>query len=402
MAGKKGQKSKLHNEESKKCKEYYYKNFPKYSEEQIKEAIKRYKKEINWRCVEYWQVKYPDLSLEELEKIRKEKIKEQKTNSPQYVEYYIKRNPSLTLEDAKKLCHNHNIEHNFQNIEYYKKKYPNASIEECKKILKEVKKSYLAKRPDNHGINNPAHHSRVSEYERRRRSPRCIEFYQYKYPNESLEFCEAKRQEHMQYIGKRIKETIKDTNIEYYLNKGMSIEEAKLALKERQTTFSLDKCIKKYGKEEGIKKFQERQEKWIHSLKRTFIDISKDNHTNYFQSKLQNNIYQDLLKYINKNDIYTEYYIFDNKLNKGFSFDIKYKNKIIEVQGDFWHCNPKFFEENFYNKAIKLTAKEIWERDNIKNNVATSNGFEVYYIWEDDYNNHPELEIQKCINFLCA
>ena len=46
-----------------------------------------------------------------------------------------------------------------------------------------------------------------------------------------------------------------DRKIEYYLKKGLNEEEAKLALKERQTTFSLEKCIKKYGFEEGTKKW---------------------------------------------------------------------------------------------------------------------------------------------------
>ena len=54
--------------------------------------------------------------------------------------------------------------------------------------------------------------------------------------------------------------------LEYYLNKGMCEEEAKVALKERQSTFSLKKCIEKYGEEEGIRRFKERQEKWLKSL----------------------------------------------------------------------------------------------------------------------------------------
>lgn len=56
------------------------------------------------------------------------------------------------------------------------------------------------------------------------------------------------------------------TKLSYYLNKGMTEEEAKAALKERQSTFSLKKCIEKYGEEEGTKRFKERQEKWLKSL----------------------------------------------------------------------------------------------------------------------------------------
>lgn len=46
----------------------------------------------------------------------------------------------------------------------------------------------------------------------------------------------------------------------------MSEEEAKYALSERQCTFSLEKCVKKYGEEEGLKRFNIRQEKWQNTL----------------------------------------------------------------------------------------------------------------------------------------
>jgi hypothetical protein len=58
-----------------------------------------------------------------------------------------------------------------------------------------------------------------------------------------------------------------NTKIDYYINKGYSETEAKALLKERQTTFSLKKCIKEYGEEEGTKLWKERQEKWQNTLK---------------------------------------------------------------------------------------------------------------------------------------
>lgn len=56
------------------------------------------------------------------------------------------------------------------------------------------------------------------------------------------------------------------TRVDYYLNKGMSLEEAQRALTERQRTFSLEKCIKKYGKEEGLRRWKERQTRWLETL----------------------------------------------------------------------------------------------------------------------------------------
>lgn len=58
-----------------------------------------------------------------------------------------------------------------------------------------------------------------------------------------------------------------NVHIEYWLAKGYSEKEAKQKLKERQATFSLKKCIEQYGEVEGIKRFNQRQNKWQQSLK---------------------------------------------------------------------------------------------------------------------------------------
>lgn len=41
------------------------------------------------------------------------------------------------------------------------------------------------------------------------------------------------------------------TKIDYYLVRGYSEQDAKKALRERQRTFTLEKCIAKYGEEKG-------------------------------------------------------------------------------------------------------------------------------------------------------
>lgn len=56
------------------------------------------------------------------------------------------------------------------------------------------------------------------------------------------------------------------TSIDYWLKQGLSPEDAQKALRDRQSTFSLDRCIKKYGDEEGRKRWESRQSKWQSSL----------------------------------------------------------------------------------------------------------------------------------------
>jgi hypothetical protein len=54
--------------------------------------------------------------------------------------------------------------------------------------------------------------------------------------------------------------------IEYYLERGYSEAEAKELIKERQSTGRLDKFIERYGEEEGIERWKERQMKWQKTL----------------------------------------------------------------------------------------------------------------------------------------
>jgi len=63
-----------------------------------------------------------------------------------------------------------------------------------------------------------------------------------------------------------------DTTLEYYTSRGFSKEESQKLLSERQTTFTLEKCIKKHGSEEGTRRFKERQTKWQNTLNSKSIE----------------------------------------------------------------------------------------------------------------------------------
>jgi hypothetical protein len=57
------------------------------------------------------------------------------------------------------------------------------------------------------------------------------------------------------------------TRTEYWLKKGFTESEAIEIISKRQSTFSKEKCIEKYGYEKGIEVFKNRQLKWVESLK---------------------------------------------------------------------------------------------------------------------------------------
>jgi hypothetical protein len=72
-------------------------------------------------------------------------------------------------------------------------------------------------------------------------------------------------------------------------------------------------------------------------------------------------------------------------------------NLLIEYNGDYWHCNPKKYEETYWHKKKNKFAKEIWEYDKKKIYLAKKNNYICEIIWEYDYKKNPEI-INKIIN----
>lgn len=192
-------------------------------------------------------------------------------------------------------------------------------------------------------------------------------------------------------------------NIQYWLNKGYSENEAKIKLSIRQSTFSLEKCIEKYGKEEGLIKFNERQIKWQKTL-------YKNGKLKSGYSEVSQELFNKLIEKVDVNDI--NYFLFakkggefvlsdDNGFYRYDFTDLKNK-KIIEYNGDDYHGNPnKYKAEDYPNPFRKdLTAKDIWDKDERKKLIANNKGFEVLVVWDSEYKKNKQEIIDKCKNFL--
>lgn len=80
---------------------------------------------------------------------------------------------------------------------------------------------------------------------------------------------------------------------------------------------------------------------------------------------------------------------------EGLKYDIFIPelNLVIEINGDYWHANPKYFQsEDFLNMNSKLkTAQELWDRDRIKLDKAINKGYKTIVIWEDEINSQENL-----------
>ena len=197
-------------------------------------------------------------------------------------------------------------------------------------------------------------------------------------------------------------------SLDYWLKEcNGNIEDATKKLKEIQHTFSLKLCIEKLGEEKGLQRWKDRQEKWQNTLKSKSQEEIKEinrkksfnNPTNVKYSKFQLEICEMLKPFFNDlrygND---EIYLCED--TRHFYYDICYRDKIIECNGTYWHCDPNIYDENFLNTRTGKTAKQTWELDEHKTNLAKNNGFEVLTIWEKEYNKNKEETIQKCITFL--
>ncbi len=248
------------------------------------------------------------------------------------------------------------------------------------------------------GENNPNHRSRTTEQQRREKSPFCKEFYEKHEGNRDL------------FLKNVAKNRTYNTRLDYYLNQGMNEEEARLALEERQRTFTLEKCIAKYGEEEGVRRFNERQDKWSKKM----TDLYEIGAYSKYPKKLSKNGTSELERKIvngiigffklSTNEFYCylskQFYLFD-KTNKCYYFyDFKYKNKIIEINGDFWHMNPKKYTEKDVNTIMSKTALDIWKTDKAKQNLAKENGYDVLVVWESEIRENEKLVFDKINSYL--
>jgi len=209
-------------------------------------------------------------------------------------------------------------------------------------------------------------------------------------------------------LSKRVNDKLSESgnrnmDIRYYLNKGYTEEYSKKLLSKRQSTFSLEKCIDKYGEEDGKRVWKERQDKWQDTLnskpekEKARINSLKCGH-GFTVSKAE----RELIKMLSESypDIETSYSIFYDEGSKYYIYDIKVGDKIIEYNGDFWHANPKIYDETFYNRVSKKSAKDIWEKEVHKDKIANDNGFDVLKIWESEYKSDKQECIDRCVNFL--
>jgi endogenous inhibitor of DNA gyrase (YacG/DUF329 family) len=119
-------------------------------------------------------------------------------------------------------------------------------------------------------------------------------------------------------------------------------------------------------------------ENWKEESRKRAVKIleNKEVDTNTRPQKIINDLLDNMnISYINEKGF--KYYAVDNYLDE--------HDLIIEVMGDFWHCNPLKYNNN---NMADIHKKRI-PKDKAKHTYFINNhNIEILYLWEDDiYNN---------------
>lgn len=221
---------------------------------------------------------------------------------------------------------------------------------------------------------------------------------------ESIELAKAESEKNRILLQEKLKNENKDwfiktrtTSLDYWILKGFSEEEARQKLKDRQNTFSLEKCIIKYGEEEGRKRWIARQKKWNDSYC----------HNNF--SKISQELFWEIFNRLSE-DFKENKSIFFATLGNDKKLDTSGKNneyrlslstnlilpdfliledrKIIEFDGSYWHGNGK------------LDRRWNSKREDFRDSLIINNNYFVYHVQEKEYINNKELVIKECLNFI--
>lgn len=185
------------------------------------------------------------------------------------------------------------------------------------------------------------------------------------------------------------------STVEYYQERGYeNAEKSRQDFINQHNSNSLEKFKEKYGIEYGEEKyFKWRRNSSENNKFHGYSNISQD----LFWSlhEILNGDYEHIFfKKLNK-----EYNLRSDKKLNCYDFTILDNKKIIEFNGDYWHANPnKYNPEDIVYETV--SAKDIWDRDETKNNIARDKRFEVLIVWESDYKKDRDICIEKCLKFL--
>jgi very-short-patch-repair endonuclease len=180
------------------------------------------------------------------------------------------------------------------------------------------------------------------------------------------------------------------TSIGYWLKKtNNDVERAEQLLSQRQSTFSLKKCIEEYGEEKGFDRWKTRQETWHKNYKKSnFSKISQKlfwdvietlgSLENIYFAELDKNKQKDFSRINNELRLTLDSVILPDFIDTA-------QKKVIEFDGVYWHG--------------EIGHGNI-QRENLRDNMLIKYGYKVLHINENDYIKNKQQTIELCRKFL--
>lgn len=160
----------------------------------------------------------------------------------------------------------------------------------------------------------------------------------------------------------------------------------------RAKRHTLPNYINRYGVDEGTRRYNE----WLTKLC----------NRGYNGSKPELELAELVTRICEQDVVYShlthQYCKWSHVLNRAVMYDIVIPSKriVIEFNGDYWHCNPDIYSASFVHPVRNKTAEAIWKEDQDKLDVMISQGYTTITIWESDWYNHRAdmvLRITECL-----
>ena len=191
------------------------------------------------------------------------------------------------------------------------------------------------------------------------------------------------------------KELIKRTrwnNVQYWIEKGLSHEEAVAEIAKRQVR-DLTFFQQKYGMEEGKKQWISKIQKWSQNFqKRSWSQASQNLFSRLYEFLTDED--KHIVRFATLNpktgEIKDVKRNFETRLileDRIILPDFIIKNKIIEFDGVYWHGK------------YKIDSGKT-DRERKRDELLIKNGFEILHINESDWYKNPEEVINKCKSFI--
>lgn len=249
------------------------------------------------------------------------------------------------------------------------------------------KKNTLLSNPNINQINHSKGKSTRYEYYLDKINPNTNKLYTEEEAKEEL----SKRQRcSSMFISqkRRGKSGVTCRSVQYWINKGFSEEEAKTKVKEIQSTNNIDTYIKKYGEQEGIKKWMSRNKKWGEKMQEKRVESG---HIGCAYSQASKIFFNKLVESLKLNGyLFDKIYYGENEFSKWdkenkrpyfYDFVIPEIKLCIEYNGIKFH--PREGDESWVGLfGDSYEYKLNYDKQKIK--VIEDCGFDVIIVWEDE------------------